>query len=186
MCSSLRDPFQRPTVPARESRYGLVGALEEVQDHLRQSRRTAGGLIARNHDNVHRKFTSTSGTKSAAQRSSARQSAGSPARRDAVSATVWRDQSSWSPLRQGLSHPSRRATNGRGFVARCPGASSPTGTAMCAAGDRTIRWKNRDYSLLEPEVIGDAAVAAPGFSALERAMMTRLGIKQALRLRLHS
>jgi hypothetical protein len=57
---------------------------------------------------------------------------------------------------------------------------------MCAAGDRTIRWKNRDYSLLESEVIGDAAVAAPGFSALERAMMTRLGIKQALRLRLHS
>jgi hypothetical protein len=54
-----------------------------------------------------------------------------------------------------------------------------------AAGEGVIRWKNRDYPVVEPEVISDAA-AAPSFSALERAMMTRLGIRQALRLRLRS
>ena len=51
-----------------------------------------------------------------------------------------------------------------------------------AAGECTIRWKGRDYSLVDPEVTGDLATAAPGFSALQRAMMTRLGIRQALRL----
>src|SRR5215216_4915408 len=45
-----------------------------------------------------------------------------------------------------------------------------------AAGECTIRWKDRDYSMVDPEVIGNAPAAAPGFSALERAMMTRLGI----------
>jgi hypothetical protein len=95
LCSSPRDPLQCPTVPAHESRCGLVGALDEVQDRLLWRRRTAGGLIATDHGNVHRKFTSTSGTKPAAQRSSAGQSAGSLIDRDPGSYRV--TDPDWTP-----------------------------------------------------------------------------------------
>ena len=74
-----------------------------------------------------------------------------------------------------------------GFIVPMPwGESTDWYRNVCAAGGCTIRWKGRDYSLVDPEVIGDAAAAAPGFGALERAMMTRLGIKQALRLHLRT
>jgi deazaflavin-dependent oxidoreductase (nitroreductase family) len=52
-----------------------------------------------------------------------------------------------------------------------------------AAGACVIRWKDRDYPVVEPEVISDATVE-PDFSALQRALMTRLGMRQGLRLRL--
>jgi deazaflavin-dependent oxidoreductase (nitroreductase family) len=53
------------------------------------------------------------------------------------------------------------------------------------AGECVIRWKGRDYNLAQPEVL-DAASAAvtPAFSRPQRAMLSRLGINQALRLRL--
>jgi deazaflavin-dependent oxidoreductase (nitroreductase family) len=74
-----------------------------------------------------------------------------------------------------------------GFVIPMPwGEGTDWYRNVRAAGECTIRWKDRDYTLVEPEVISDAASAAPGFGALERAAMTRLGISQALRLRLRS
>ena len=74
-----------------------------------------------------------------------------------------------------------------GFIVPMPwGESTDWYRNVRAAGECTIRWKGRDYSLVDPEVTGDLATAAPGFSALQRAMMTRLGIKQALRLHLRS
>jgi deazaflavin-dependent oxidoreductase (nitroreductase family) len=73
-----------------------------------------------------------------------------------------------------------------GFVVPMPwGERTDWYRNVRAAGECLIRWKDRDYSLVEPEVISDAA-AAPSFSALVQAMMTRLGIRQALRLRLRS
>ena len=79
-----------------------------------------------------------------------------------------------------------RPTND-GFIVPMPwGESTDWYRNVWAAGQCTIRWKDRDYSLGDPEVIADAAAAAPGFSGFERAMMTRLGIKQALRLHLRS
>jgi deazaflavin-dependent oxidoreductase (nitroreductase family) len=102
------------------------------------------------------------------------------------------------PLYGVISHRGRRS----GTVYRTPVVVRPTSDGFIvpmpwgeqtdwyrnvrAAGECTIRWKGRDYSLVDPEVIGDAAAAAPGFSALERAMMTRMGIRQALRLHLRS
>ena len=52
-----------------------------------------------------------------------------------------------------------------------------------AAGECVIRWKGRDYPLVQPELIDDPAAAGAGFGALERALMTRLGIGHCLRLR---
>jgi deazaflavin-dependent oxidoreductase (nitroreductase family) len=102
------------------------------------------------------------------------------------------------PLYGVISHRGRRS----GKVFRTPVVVRPTSDGFVvpmpwgertdwyrnvrAAGECVIRWKDRDYPVLQPEVIGDAAVAAPGFTALERTMMTRLGIRQALRLRLRS
>lgn len=69
-----------------------------------------------------------------------------------------------------------------GFIVPMPwGEGTDWYRNVRASGECTIRWKGRDYSLVDPEVLGNAA-AAPGFSARERAIMTRLGIKQALRL----
>jgi deazaflavin-dependent oxidoreductase (nitroreductase family) len=74
-----------------------------------------------------------------------------------------------------------------GFVVPMPwGERTDWYRNVRTAGECTIRWKGRDYSLVDPEVIIDAAAAAPGFRALERAMMTRLGIRQALLLHLRS
>jgi (hydroxyamino)benzene mutase len=52
-----------------------------------------------------------------------------------------------------------------------------------AAGECVIRWKGRDYPLVQPELIGDPTAARASFGAFERAMMTRLGINHWLRLR---
>jgi deazaflavin-dependent oxidoreductase (nitroreductase family) len=51
-----------------------------------------------------------------------------------------------------------------------------------AAGECVIRWKGRDYALVQPELI-DPAAARANFGAFERAMSTRLGIEHYLRLR---
>jgi hydroxylaminobenzene mutase len=52
-----------------------------------------------------------------------------------------------------------------------------------AAGECIIRWKGRDYPMVQPELIDDPTAARASFGAFERAMMTRLGIEQCLRLR---
>ena len=51
-----------------------------------------------------------------------------------------------------------------------------------AAGECVIRWKGRDYALVQPEVI-DAATARAVFGATQWSAMTRFGINQCLRLR---
>ena len=50
-----------------------------------------------------------------------------------------------------------------------------------AAGECVIRWKGRDYPLVQPEVI-DAATAAAAFEATQRAALLRFGITSCLRL----
>ena len=54
-----------------------------------------------------------------------------------------------------------------------------------AAGECVIRWKGRDYPLVQPEVI-DSATAKAAFGAVERALLSRLGIDHCLRLRYRS
>src|SRR5438045_4951026 len=44
-----------------------------------------------------------------------------------------------------------------------------------AAGECVIRWRGRDYPLVQPEVI-DSATAKAAFGAVERALLSRLGI----------
>jgi deazaflavin-dependent oxidoreductase (nitroreductase family) len=51
-----------------------------------------------------------------------------------------------------------------------------------AAGECVIRWKGREYPLIQPEVIS-AAEAEASFGAKQAAMMTRLGISRCLQLR---
>jgi deazaflavin-dependent oxidoreductase (nitroreductase family) len=73
-----------------------------------------------------------------------------------------------------------------GFVVPMPwGEQTDWYRNVLAAGECVIRWKGRDYSLVEPEVISDAA-KAHGFSALQRVIMARLGINRVLRLRFRS
>jgi deazaflavin-dependent oxidoreductase (nitroreductase family) len=73
---------------------------------------------------------------------------------------------------------------GDGFIVPMPwGEGTDWYRNVRAAGGCTIRWKGRDYPLVQPEVIDDLAAAGTGFGALERAMMTRLGIDRGLRLR---
>jgi deazaflavin-dependent oxidoreductase (nitroreductase family) len=70
-----------------------------------------------------------------------------------------------------------------GFIVPMPwGEGTDWYRNVRAAGECVIRWKGRDYALVEPEVIDNAAAAAPGFSAFERTMMSRFGIRRALRL----
>jgi len=51
-----------------------------------------------------------------------------------------------------------------------------------ATGGCTIRWKGRDYAVVEPVVI-DAQQASAEFSGPTRGFMTRFGIKQVVKLR---
>jgi len=51
-----------------------------------------------------------------------------------------------------------------------------------AAGECVIRWKGRDYHLVQPEVI-DSAAAGAAFGPFARSMLVRLGIERCLRLR---
>jgi deazaflavin-dependent oxidoreductase (nitroreductase family) len=50
-----------------------------------------------------------------------------------------------------------------------------------AAGECVLRWRGRDYALVQPEVI-DAATAAAAFSPVQQAGIARFGIKECLRL----
>jgi deazaflavin-dependent oxidoreductase (nitroreductase family) len=52
-----------------------------------------------------------------------------------------------------------------------------------AAGECIIRWKGRDYPMVQPELIDASAAAQASFGAFQQAMMTRLGIEHCLRLR---
>jgi deazaflavin-dependent oxidoreductase (nitroreductase family) len=70
-----------------------------------------------------------------------------------------------------------------GFVVPMPwGEGTDWYRNVRAAGGCTIRWKGRDYVLVDPEVI-DAAAAQKAFPALQWAGMRRFGIRQCLRLR---
>jgi deazaflavin-dependent oxidoreductase (nitroreductase family) len=50
-----------------------------------------------------------------------------------------------------------------------------------AAGGGVIRWKGRDYTMVDPQVM-DAEGAHSAFSGAMRAAMSRFGIKQVMRL----
>ena len=71
-----------------------------------------------------------------------------------------------------------------GFVVPLPWGG---GTDWCrnvrAAGGCVVRWKGRDYPMAHPEVIDDPAAVRGSFSALQHAVMPRLGITRWLRLR---
>src|SRR5438128_6643025 len=71
-----------------------------------------------------------------------------------------------------------------GFVVPMPwGEGTDWYRNVRAAGGCVIRWKGRDYPLVQPELVDDPAAAGAGFGAFERAMMARLGIDHCLRLR---
>jgi deazaflavin-dependent oxidoreductase (nitroreductase family) len=73
-----------------------------------------------------------------------------------------------------------------GFIVPMPwGEGTDWYRNVRAAGECVIRWKGRDYHLVQPEVI-DAATASANFSSFEAAGMRRFGIKQCLRLRFRS
>jgi len=69
-----------------------------------------------------------------------------------------------------------------GFIVPMPWGE---GTDWCrnvrAAGECVVRWKGRNYRLVNPEVL-DAASALTSFSPFERSMMTRFHIDKVLRL----
>ncbi len=50
-----------------------------------------------------------------------------------------------------------------------------------AAGECVVRWKGRDYPLVQPELL-DSAAAKAAFGASQQAAMARFGIIQCLRL----
>src|SRR6266851_3432078 len=71
-----------------------------------------------------------------------------------------------------------------GFIVPMPwGEGTDWYRNVRAAGACSIRWKGRDYPLVQPEVIDDPASAGGSFSAFERTMMSRFGIDHVLRLR---
>jgi len=70
-----------------------------------------------------------------------------------------------------------------GFIVPMPwGESTDWYRNVRAAGECVIRWKGRDYPVVQPEVI-DAAAATAAFGATARAVMARVGIGHCLRLR---
>ena len=70
-----------------------------------------------------------------------------------------------------------------GFVVPMPwGERTDWYRNVRAAGGCVIRWKSRDYPMVQPEVI-DAAAAGAAFGAFQRAMAARFGIARYLRLR---
>jgi deazaflavin-dependent oxidoreductase (nitroreductase family) len=71
-----------------------------------------------------------------------------------------------------------------GFVVPMPwGERTDWYRNVRAAGECVIRWRGRDYPLVQPEVIERPGTADVGFSAFQRAMMARFGIDRCLRLR---
>jgi len=76
-----------------------------------------------------------------------------------------------------------RPTND-GFIVPMPwGERTDWYRNVRAAGECVIRWKGRDYPVVQPELIDNPVAARASFGAFERALMTRLGIDHALRLR---
>lgn len=70
-----------------------------------------------------------------------------------------------------------------GFIVPMPwGEGTDWYRNLLAAGECVIRWKGRDYPLVRPERVENAAEAKDGFNALIRAIMPRLGITRAVRL----
>jgi deazaflavin-dependent oxidoreductase (nitroreductase family) len=70
-----------------------------------------------------------------------------------------------------------------GFIVPMPwGEGTDWYRNVRAAGECVIRWKGRDYPLVDPRVI-DRTAAGAGFSDFQRSAMARFGITQALRLR---
>jgi deazaflavin-dependent oxidoreductase (nitroreductase family) len=70
-----------------------------------------------------------------------------------------------------------------GFVVPMPWGE---GTDWCrnirAAGGCVIRWKGRDYAMVEPSVV-DVSDVGPAFDAMQRRGMERFGIRHCLVLR---
>jgi deazaflavin-dependent oxidoreductase (nitroreductase family) len=99
------------------------------------------------------------------------------------------------PLYGVIEHHGRRS----GKVYRTPVVVRPTGDGFIvpmpwgertdwyrnvrAAGECVIRWKSREYSVMQPEVIDDPAAVGASFGAFERAVIARFGIDHYLRLR---
>jgi deazaflavin-dependent oxidoreductase (nitroreductase family) len=70
-----------------------------------------------------------------------------------------------------------------GFVIPMPwGETTDWCRNIRAAGGCQVRWKGRDYTLVEPRVI-DATSAETTFNQFQSRMMRRLKIHQALHLR---
>lgn len=53
---------------------------------------------------------------------------------------------------------------------------------ICAASGCVIRWKGRDYQVSDPQLVDKPAQNAPEFGSM-RAMLSRVGIDHAVRLR---
>jgi hypothetical protein len=70
-----------------------------------------------------------------------------------------------------------------GFVVPMPwGEKTDWCRNVRTAGECVIRWKGRDYPMVDPQVIDTSAEANAGFNGFERAALVRFGISQALRL----
>ena len=73
---------------------------------------------------------------------------------------------------------------GDGFIVPMPwGERTDWYRNVRAAGECVIRWKGREYQMVQPELIDEEVAARASFGAFERALMSRLGIDQYLRLR---
>ena len=99
------------------------------------------------------------------------------------------------PLYGVIEHHGRRS----GKVYRTPVVVRPTGDGVIvpmpwgertdwyrnvrAAGECVLRWKGRDYDMVQPELVHDPTAVRASFGAVERAMMRGLRIEQWLRLR---
>jgi len=73
---------------------------------------------------------------------------------------------------------------GDGFMVPMPwGERTDWYRNVRAAGECVIRWKGREYPVVQPELIDASAAARASFSAFQQVMMIRLGIEHCLRLR---
>jgi deazaflavin-dependent oxidoreductase (nitroreductase family) len=69
-----------------------------------------------------------------------------------------------------------------GFIVPMPwGEGTDWFRNVRAAGGCQIRWKGRDYTLVQPEVI-DSATAGAAFGSVQRGALARFGITQCLQL----
>lgn len=73
-----------------------------------------------------------------------------------------------------------------GFIVPMPwGPTTDWFRNVRAAGGCTIRWKGRDYEVVDPEVL-DTEAAMAAFGSTQRAALGRFGIRQVARLRFRS